>query len=46
MADLFHGQDSSSQAPWLEGVQAIVEGITLLTADIQVAKYTGPVQRV
>jgi len=26
--------------------QAIVEGITLLTADIQVAKYPGPVQRV
>lgn len=26
--------------------QAIVEGITLLTADIQVAKYAGPVQRV
>jgi PIN domain nuclease of toxin-antitoxin system len=26
--------------------QAIVEGITLLTADIQVAKYSGPVQRV
>jgi PIN domain nuclease of toxin-antitoxin system len=26
--------------------QAIVEGITLLTADVQVAKYAGPVQRV
>jgi PIN domain nuclease of toxin-antitoxin system len=26
--------------------QAVVEGITLLTADIQVAKYPGPVQRV
>ncbi|EKD39825.1 MAG: PilT protein [uncultured bacterium] len=26
--------------------QAIVEGITLLTADIQVAKYPGPIQRV
>lgn len=26
--------------------QAIVEGITLLTADIQVTKYPGPIQRV
>jgi PIN domain nuclease of toxin-antitoxin system len=26
--------------------QAMVEGITLLTADAQVAKYAGPVQRV
>jgi PIN domain nuclease of toxin-antitoxin system len=26
--------------------QATVEGITLLTADIQVAKYPGPIQRV
>jgi PIN domain nuclease of toxin-antitoxin system len=26
--------------------QATVEGITLLTADVQVAKYPGPVQRV
>jgi PIN domain nuclease of toxin-antitoxin system len=26
--------------------QAIVEGITLLTADVQLAKYPGPVQRV
>jgi PIN domain nuclease of toxin-antitoxin system len=26
--------------------QAIVEGITLLAADIQVAKYPGPIQRV
>ncbi len=26
--------------------QAIVEGITLLTVDMQVAKYPGPVQRV
>ena len=26
--------------------QAIIEGITLLTADIQVAKYPGPVRRV
>ena len=26
--------------------QAIVEGITLLTADMQVAQYPGPVQRV
>jgi len=26
--------------------QAIVEGITLLTADLQVVKYPGPIQRV
>ena len=26
--------------------QAIVEGITLLTTDMQVAKYSGPIQRV
>ena len=26
--------------------QAIVEGVTLLTADLQVAKYPGPIQRV